>query len=97
MTDIVERLRNGICQDQYDDIEIYETEQMTREAADRIEALEARIAAADALAVILAAAMHEHDTANYEYGEENPWTMQEWFSDEDRAALAAYQATKEGE
>lgn len=64
--------------------------------ADRIEALEAQVRAADALADILTEAMHEHDTANYEYGEENPWTMQEWFSDEDRAALAAYRATKEG-
>lgn len=63
----------------------------------RIEELEARVAAADKLAVILAAAMHEHDTADYGYGEENPWTMREWFSDEDRAALDAYQATKEGE
>ena len=36
MTDIVERLRNGICQDQYDEIEIYETEQMMREAAAEI-------------------------------------------------------------
>lgn len=71
--------------------------QIALDAADRIEALEARVAAADKLAVILAAAMHEHDTADYGYGEENPWTMREWFSDEDRAALSAYQATKEGE
>ena len=63
-------------------------------AAER-DALEARVAAADKLAVILAEAMHEHDTADYGYGEENPWTMKEWFSDEDRTALAAYEATKE--
>ena len=60
------------------------------EAADRIEALEARIAKADALADILQSAIIEHDTADYSPDEENPWTMQEWFSDEDRAALAAY-------
>jgi len=46
--------------------------------------------AADRLAEILDAAITEHDTANYDYGEENPWTMGEWFTDEDRAVLAAY-------
>ena len=60
------------------------------QAADRIEALEARVAAADKLADILQSAIIDHDTADYQPDEENPWTMQEWFSDEDRAALAAY-------
>ena len=87
MDDLVKRLRRM----DGDSMSI----QTLDEAADRIEALEARVAAADALAVILAEAMHEHDTADYGYGEENPWTMKEWFTNEDRAALAAHQATKE--
>jgi hypothetical protein len=36
---------------------------------------------------ILTSAMIEHDTADYGPGAENPWTMQEWFSDDDREAL----------
>ena len=56
----------------------------------RIEALKAHIAKADKLADILQSAIIEHDTADYPPNAENPWTMQEWFSDEDRAALAAY-------
>ena len=56
----------------------------------RIQALKARIAKADKLADILQSAIIEHDTADYPPDAENPWTMQEWFSDEDRAALAAY-------
>ena len=47
-------------------------------------------AQADAIADVLDKAITEHDTANYEWGEENPWTMGEWFEDSDRLALAAY-------
>ena len=107
MDDLVRQLRDGNasgrdkCKDMSDHFPCIEDcpcalELRVLADAARIEALEARVAAADKMAVILAEAMHEHDTAYYGYGEENPWTMKEWFSDEDRAALAAYQATKEG-
>lgn len=92
-----EMLKGQTMSDNTDDMNDFVLLAIARdEAVSRVKELEARVAAADKLAVILAAAMHEHDTADYGYGEENPWTMQEWFSDEDRAALSAYQATKEG-
>ena len=81
MDDLKERLRKWW---EYDPGHLFS------QALTRIEALEARIAKADALADILQSAIIEHDTADYQPDEENPWTMQEWFSDEDRAALAAY-------
>jgi hypothetical protein len=87
MSDLVKRLRDCEFMGMPDARLDYST---ATEAADRIEALEARIAKADALADILQSAIIEHDTADYSPDEENPWTMQEWFSDEDRAALAAY-------
>jgi hypothetical protein len=90
-------LSEGMPRTSVDTQDAYAVVELLRSFLEKVEALEARVAAADKLAVILAVAMHEHDTADYGYGEENPWTMQEWFSDEDRAALAAYQATKEGE
>ncbi|MDG4650137.1 hypothetical protein P6F26_16940 [Roseibacterium sp. SDUM158017] len=52
--------------------------------------MRAKLEAAEQIAEILQSAMIEHDTANYGFDEENPWTMQEWFTDDDRAALAAY-------
>ena len=44
--DLIKILRNGVCQDQYDEIEVYETEQLMCKAADRIEELEAKLAKA---------------------------------------------------
>jgi hypothetical protein len=41
---------------------------------------------------ILTSAMIEHDTADYGPDAENPWTMQEWFSPDDRSALATLRA-----
>lgn len=60
------------------------------EAADRIDRLERIALAAEAMADVLEAAIKEHDTGEYGYDEENPWTMREWFEMSDREALAAY-------
>ena len=37
---------------------------------------------------ILETTMVEHDTADYGYYDENPWSMKEWFTDHDREVLA---------
>jgi hypothetical protein len=37
---------------------------------------------------IAESAMHQHDTAYYDYDQENPWTMGEWFELSDREAIA---------
>lgn len=39
------------------------------------------------------------DTANYGWGEENPWIMQEWFTKDDRETVAKARGalTLEGE
>ena len=50
--------------------------------------LKARITELEAVLTIAESAMHEHDTACYEYDEENPWTMREWFNVSDREAIA---------
>jgi hypothetical protein len=42
---------------------------------------------AEALA-ILEATIDEHDTAEYAYDEENPWTMREFFGQYERDILA---------
>jgi hypothetical protein len=47
-----------------------------------------RIAELEAVLAIAESALHEHDTACYEYGEENPWVMGEWFDLSDREAIA---------
>lgn len=47
---------------------------------------------AEKVAAALEAAIIEHDTADYGPDQENPWVMQEWFSDKDREALAAFRA-----
>jgi hypothetical protein len=54
----------------------------------RTDISQARIAELEAVLAIAESAMHEHDTACYEYGEENPWTMGEWFDVSDREAIA---------
>ena len=46
----------------------------------------------DAL-VLLEQTVKEHDTADYGYGEENPWTMQEWFTKDDRETIAKARAS----
>ena len=75
-----------------------ELSRLAHENKDLARALIREREAADRLAEILDAAITEHDTANYDYGEENPWTMGEWFTDEDRAVLAAYRkAQKESD
>ena len=49
---------------------------------------QARIKELEEVLAIAESAMHEHDTACYEYDEENPWTMREWFDVSDREAIA---------
>ena len=56
----------------------------------RVPQLERIALAAEAMADVLEAAIKEHDTGEYGYDEENPWTMREWFEMSDREALAAY-------
>jgi hypothetical protein len=41
--DLVSKLRYGVCQDQNDEVEIWETEELMREAADIIDALQSHI------------------------------------------------------
>jgi hypothetical protein len=48
----------------------------------------ARIAELEAVLAIAESAMHQHDTAYYDYDQENPWTMGEWFELSDREAIA---------
>jgi hypothetical protein len=48
----------------------------------------ARIAELEAVLAIAESAMHQHDTADYDYDQENPWTMGEWFELSDREAIA---------
>ena len=62
---------------------------------DRLTAAEARVKAADALVDTLQETVAEHDTADYGHDEENPWTMKEWFDEEDREAIKNYLATGE--
>tara|TARA_B110000977_G_C10940129_1_gene440539 strand:+ start:537 stop:716 length:180 start_codon:yes stop_codon:yes gene_type:complete len=44
---------------------------------------------------LLAATMIEHDTAEYEPDEENPWTMREFFGEYERDILARAQYAME--
>jgi len=57
---------------------------------DRLTTVEARVKAADALVGMLQETVAEHDTADYGHDEENPWTMKEWFDEEDREAIKNY-------
>ena len=44
--ELIERLLYGVCQDQHDDVEIYETEQLMKKAAERIRSLHEQLSAA---------------------------------------------------
>ena len=52
------------------------------------DAQQARITELEVVLAIAESAMHEHDTACYEYDEENPWVMREWFDVSGREAIA---------
>lgn len=58
---LIPLLNYGVCQDQYDDVEIYETEQLMKKAAQSLAALRAALDEAEARAVKAEA---ERDAAN---------------------------------
>lgn len=92
--DLVKRLRDHIAVVVDNRGHVFEDEALCDDAADRIEALEAQVAAADALADALsfyadATVEYPNGTVTFQPGDDNGQRA--------KAALAAYQAAKEGE